>query len=302
MERLISINNSSESFEKSIGIMYTNIKSNPLFYEKYDIQIFYGDNLPKTNNKLIVTGTIGFYDKYMSDFNFSSSFNINELWSNRINVLNGLVEKNIISTRNADKLSNDYEMFSKVISKMPVSYIYPNFYSDLLEKIKLIIPNVSFQHLDLFKTYEKILNEISEYYELYKIYGLQLNGDISVFNFVLPQNEFFEKSKIHLLRSISKSIALSGNTAILLSQIKDNIEKGDFVGYRNHKYNRFSRQVALDRIINTCPNTLIEPKNYLYNNYFDKYKDVISNEERANEVAADAFHDFVKENVKSLKI
>lgn len=302
MERLISINNSSESFEKSVGMMYTNIKKNPLFYKNYDIQVFYGDNLPKTDNELVVTGTIGFYDKYMNDFKFSFPFDINELWDNRINVLSGLVERNIISTRNADKLSNDYEVFTNVISKMPVSYLYPNFYSDLLKNIKLIIPNVSFYHLNLFDSYEIILSEINEHYDLYKIYGLQLNGDISTFNFVLPQNEFYERSKIHLLRSISKSIVLSGNSAVLLSQIKNNIKEDDVIGYRNHKYNRFSRQVALDRIINAYSNTVIEPKNYLYNSYFDKYKEVISNEERANEVASDAFHDFVKENVKTLKI
>ena len=302
MERLISINNSAESFEKGMAIMSTNMKANPSFYEEYDVHAFYGDNLPKTVNGLIVTGTIGFYDKYMNDVSFSVPFNINDLWNDRVNILNGLVERKIISTRNADKLSNDYGKFSKIIPMMPVSYLYPNFYSDFLDRIKQIMPNVSFHHLDLFKSYEKILDEIDEYYELYKIYGLQLNGDVSIFNFVLPQNEFYERSKIHLIRSISKSLVLSGNNAVLLSQIKENIKDGDVIGYRNHKYNRFSRQVALDRIINTHTNAIIEPKNNLYNSYFDKYKDIDSNEEKANEVAANAFHDFVKENVKSLKI
>lgn len=302
MEKLISINNSSESLEKSIGVMYTNIKYNPSFYDSYDILVFYGDNLPKTNKEVSVTGTVGFYDKYMSDFDFEYIFDINGLWFYREIILNDLVKRKIITVRNANRLINNYSMFSKVIQMMPVYYLYPNFYNDLLEKIKLIMPNVTFKHLDLFDNCEKILSETKDYSLLYKIYGLQLNGDISIFNFSLPQNEFYNRSKIHLLRSIKKSIALSGNITVFLSQIKEKLSSYDIIGYRHHKEVRFTRQIALDKILDSCPNTILEPKNRLYNRYFDKYNDIINNEERANEVAANAYYDFVKENVKTLKI
>ena len=301
-EKLISINNSSESFEKSMGIMYNNINENSSFYDQYDVLVFYGDNLPKTNKELCITGTIGFYDKYMRDFNFGITFIIDDLWNNRVALLNDLVNRNIISIRNANKLESNYDMFVKVISMLPVTYVYPSFYEELLEKISTIIPNVTFKHLDLFSSYEQLLDEVQENQSQYKIYGLQLNGEISTFDFVLPMNDFYERSKIHLIRSISKSIVLSGNTAVLLSQIKNNILSNDIVGYRNHKYNRYSRQVALDRILKSCSNTVIEPKNNLYNRYFDRYKEIINNEEKANLVAIEAYHDFIQDNAKTLKI
>lgn len=302
MEKLISINNSSESLEKSIGVMYTNMMHNPSFYDPYDITVFYGDNLPKTNKEVSVTGTIGFYDKYMSDFDFGYIFDINELWLYRETILNDLVKREIITERNANKLINNYSMFSKVIPLMPVYYLYPNFYNDLLDRIKLIMPNVTFEHLDLFDSCESILNETKDHAILHKIYGLQLNGDISRFNFSLPQNEFYNRSKIHLLRSIKKSVALSGNITVFLSQIRKELLSDDVIGYRYHKDARFTREIALDKILDICPNTILEPKNRLYNRYFDKYKDIVNNEERANEVAANAYYDFVKENIKTLKI
>lgn len=301
-EKLISINNSSESLEKSIGIMYTNILSNRLFYDSYDTTVFYGDNLPKTSKNIIAIGTVGFYNKHMSKFDFGYDFSIDDLWNNRVCVLDELVKKSIISVRNACKLKENYLMFSTIISMLPVSYLYSDFYNNLLEKTKLVMPNVSFRYLDLFKNYEKIINEIDEFSELYKIYGLQLNGDISIFNFRLPQNEHYTRAKIHLIKSISKSIVLSGNIAVLLSQIKNSIPNNHIIGYRCHKNNRFSRQIALDQILNIYPDTVMEPKNELYNSYFDKYKIVTNNEERANEVAADAYYYFIKENAKTLKI
>ena len=302
MQKMISINNSAESLEKSIGIMYTNIVHNPSFYNHYDITVFYGDNLTKTNHDLKVSGTVGFYDKYMSNFDFGYLFSINDLWLHRETILNDLVIRNVISQRNADKLINNYFMFTKVISMLPVRYLYPEFYNDLLCKIKLIMPNVTFEHLDLFNSCERIIDDTKDYPILYKIYGLQLNGDISIFNFSLPQDEFYNRNKIHLVKSIKKSLALSGNITVFLSQIKEKVSCDDVIGYRHHKNARFNREIALERILDICHNTVIEPKNKLYNGYFDNHKDIIINEERANEVAANVYYDFVKENVKTLKI
>ena len=302
-ERLFSINNSSESLEKSIGIIYTNLMCNYDFYSQYDINVFYGDNLPKTNAELSVAGTIGFYEKYMHDCKFSVAFNINDLWAERIKLLSELVSRGIISSRNAEKMKDSFELFSKVISLIPVSYIYPQFYLTLLKSIKLLFSNVSFKHMNLFDDCEYILDSIGDNYSLYKIYALQVNGEIGVFNFELPNNDHYERSRTHLIRSISKSLSLSGNSAVLLAQIGKSIgDANGVLGYRNHKYCRLSRQVAINELIMKFPNTIIEPKNVLYNGYFDKYNDIINNEERANEVAASAFHDFVKSNELSLKL
>ncbi len=301
MKKMFSINNSAESLEKSIGIMYTNIMYNSLFYDHYDVTVFYGDNLPKTNRNLSVTGTVGFYDKYMSNFDFGYLFSINDLWICREKILNDLLIRNVISQRNVDKLVNNYSLFTKVISMLPVRYLYPNFYNDLLYKTKLIMPNVTFEHLDLFNSYERIINDTKDYPILYKIYGLQLNGDISIFNFSLKQDKFYNQNKIHLVKSIKKSVALSGNITVFLSQIKERVLCDNVIGYRYHKNARFNREIALNRILDICHNVVIEPKNKLYNSYFDQYNDIINNEEKANEVAANVYYDFVSENIKILK-
>ncbi len=305
---LYSVNNSSESFEKSIGIMYTNLQINHSFYDQYHVNVWYGNNLPKASSGLnvngttTISGTIGFYEKYMSDCDFGVTFNINELWLNKNNVLEDLVNRNIISSRNAEKLKNDYSLFVRIISLLPVTYLYPEFYANFLKQAKPILTNISFKHIDLFESYEKIINDIQANCSLYKIYALQGNGTIGTFNFDLPDNIYYERNKIHLIKSISKSLVISGNSAVFLTQIKNDIDnyKG-ILGYRIHKEYRVARQVAFDNLANDFSLKVVEPKNTLYNSYFDKYSSIDNIEQRANEVAAESFHDFVKSNAYTLK-
>lgn len=55
-------------------------------------------------------------------------------------------------------------------------------------------------------------------------------------------------------------------------------------------------------ILENYPNTLIEPKNVLYNSYFDEFAGQIYGEELANQVVLKVYHDFLNNNYDSLKI
>lgn len=303
-EKLISINNSSESLEKSISITYTNMIENSDFYSNYNTIVFYGHNLPKTKSSHLVSGTIGFYDKYMSDCDFLEVVCINYMWSDKEKILNDLVKRNVFSCRTAEKFFNNYNLFSSVISKLPLQLVYPDLYLKLLELLNAIFPNATFCFMNLFDNFEQIYNSISEFKNIYKIYGLQGNGDIGIFNFNVLNNEYYDKNLAHLFKSLSKSVVLSGNSAIFLAQIQIEIEKQKscIIGYRNHKYARFSRDIAIKNILDRYNNTIIEPKNRLYNSYFDKFLKTENFEERSNQVVASVYHDFIKENSKLLKL
>ena len=166
----------------------------------------------------------------------------------------------------------------------------------------MLYPNVNFVYMNLFDCYVQILNSISDNQGLYKIFALQANGTISTFIFNMEKNQYYEKNITHMFRELSKSISLSGNIAIFLEQIRLGCQKYDaIVGYRNHKQTRLAREVALERILLERV-TMQEPKNTLYYSLFDKHNDLVSLEEKANEVASDAFLTFLTDNKKTLKI
>lgn len=303
-EKLISINNSSESLEKSISIVYTNMIENSDFYSNYNNIVFYAHNLPKTKSSHLVSGTIGFYDKYMRDCDFLEEVCINYMWSDKENILNDLVKRNVLSCRTSEKLFNNYSLFSSIISKLPLQLVYPDLYSKLIESLNVIFPNVTFCFMNLFDNFERIYSSIPEFKNIYKIYGLQRNGEIGIFDFNVINNEYYNRNLTHLFKSLSKSVVLSGNSAIFLAQIQIEIEKQTscIIGYRNHKYTRFSRDIAIKNILDNYANTIIEPKNRLYNSYFDNFLETDNSEEKANRVVASVYHDFIKENYKLLKL
>ena len=302
---LISVNNSAESFEKSIALINVSLLANPNFYNQYDTKVYYSLNLPKASRSGVnVTGTVGFYDKYMQDCPLGEKFKIDELWIERKKILADLVDRNILSARNSEKLESNYSLFAKIISLMPAQFIYPKYYQDFVYSAQSIFDGISFEYMDLFEKCEDVMDSITSENSLYKIYAVQGNGTIGIFNFEVPNNEYYERNKLHLINSIKRSITISGNSAVFLSQIQNAAceESNSILGYRNHKHYRLARQVALERLINSFSSSVVEPKNNIYNEYFDRFANIENIEEKANEVAATVFHEFVKENVLTLKM
>ena len=61
MKSFVSLNNSSESLEKSAALVYSSFISNEDFYSDKEQYVYYGHNLPKITDDLNVSGTVGFY-------------------------------------------------------------------------------------------------------------------------------------------------------------------------------------------------------------------------------------------------
>lgn len=301
---LISINNSSESFEKTVGLIYTNIISNNEFYNKYDVYVFYGNNLPKQNKNLNISGTLGFYNRYFQNYEFDYLININDLWQDKENTLQKLIDNNVLSLRRANKILYDFNSFNNLLKNIPIEYLYPDFYQKYISFINNQFSNIHFVNMNLFDTYIKIFNTVTKNNLLYKIYALSNDGNIGIYNFNILKDEFYEKNKAHFFKSIKKSVTLSGNSAVFLCQIKQEIEKFDscIIGYRNHKYKRPAREEAMNNILENYSNVIIEPKNNLYNSYFDKFCNLMTGEELANQVVLDVFTDFLTNRISKVKI
>src|SRR5699024_9081699 len=105
---------------------------------------------------------------------------------------------------------------------------------------------------------------------------------------------------VHLFSSLNKQIVLSGNSSMFIASIDHKINQYGLVGYRNHKYTRVSRDFALGQLL-IGKESVIEPKNVIFNSYYDKIN-INDNEAKANEVVALAYSDFLNSNVLSLKL
>ena len=58
----------------------------------------------------------------------------------------------------------------------------------------------------------------------------------------------------------------------------------------------------MNSILSNHSNVIIEPKNNLYNSYFDKFCNLMTGEELANQVVLDVYSDFLNNNISKLKV
>lgn len=294
MKKLVSINNSGESLEKVLALNYCAYISNEKFYSNYNQEILYGHNLPKTSKKIHVHGTIGFYIDYLSDCEWSPIHSYEELWNNKTYILEKLILNGVLTIRTSEKLNSNKELFLKVISNIPVEYIYNNFYNDLLKKTKKIFPNVNFTRIQLENNIEKLYQSLPEEKQYYSIYGLESNGTIGHYYFNIKHDDKYIKRLLHFYKELNRKISLSGNVAVLLTQIKNTMEDSEYdLGYRERKKHiRTNRNYALNQIINN--NGVIEPKNYFYNSFYNNVNQNLTEEEKSNIVVANSFKQYVK--------
>lgn len=301
-EKLISIHNSGESFEKSVALYYTTLKTNYKFYSDFDTHIYYAHNLPKTKKDLSVHGTVGFYEKYFSNYFWCPPCKKEELWNNRTEILNILVNKKIITSRVAEKLNNNIELYWSIIKMLPLEYIYPVFYYKLIKKSEEILQIQGFIPTELEKNCQAIYESLPNEKESYSIYALESNGIIGHYDMFIEEDCHYEKRIDHLYSDLRKKVVLSGNSAILLASIHNSSKEIDgLIGYRNHKHIRQNRDFALSQIL-TQKQGIIEPKNINFNNYYDKVNQINNIEEKSNEVVALAYDEYIKNNIRSLKL
>lgn len=297
---LFSIHNGGESIEKSLALCYCTFQYNFDFYNQFDMEVFYSYNLPKTNQNIESSGSVGFYAKYFSDYFWCPPCKKDFLWANKEDILNKLIYKGKISQRVADKLSSNVNLFWDVLRRIPFEYLYPEFYKKLLNETKRLLENVKFISTDLINEVINIYDGLPFDKKLYSIYSLESNGVIGHYDMDIPNDYRYFKRLEHLFSSLNKQIVLSGNSAIFIASINNKINKKGLVGYRNHKYPRASRDFALNQLL-INKESIIEPKNVIFNTYYDKIN-INDNETKSNEVVAMAYSDFVNNNVLSLKL
>ena len=300
MERIISLHNSGESFEKSVVLYDTARKSDPVFYSKYNLDIFYGHNLPKKNGKINAHGTVGFYEQYFSMYDWCPVHNDEQLWRDRIELLTALTLEGFLTRRSAERLSESPNDFYLFIKRMPMEIVFPEFVEAIKRQVQIVFPNVRFKQLYLEKNFMKVYSTLPEEKWAYSIFSLELNGKIGKYflNF-RKREDLYERRLFHVFSELTRKPVLSGNSAMFIAQIQEASRKiNGMIGYREHsKEKRQTRDFALNQLI-YGRETIIEPKNIVLNQTFSQYANsTYSTEELANIVMAKAYEKFLKENI-----
>ena len=296
MEKFVSLNNSSESLEKSISLVYTSYISDENFYSDKQQYVFYGHNLPKISKSINVCGTVGFYlDKYY-DCDWSPVHSYEELWNMRRIIIDKLIISGKLSIRTAEKIFCNRQLYNGIISKIPVDYIFEDYYLNLISLLRKKYPDVSFKKINLEKNIKEIYTTLPDEKKFYSIYGLESDGRVGHYYMQLDENNSkYMNRLLHLYSDLQKRIVLSGNVGILIASIDYNMQNEDYIlGYRERKKHiRQTRNYALDHIYPY--KRIIEPKNYVYNSYYDFVANSLNEEKMSNEVVAKVFKKVIKE-------
>ena len=296
--KLLSLQCSGDSIEKVLTLYYFALKSNPEFYENYNVELFYGNNLPKKVKSINAHGSIGFYTQYYSKLPFFPKCTKEYLYKNIDSILEKLVKEKHLTVRVAYKLKNDPDRYWEYLRNLPFSYIYPEFIDNLIKKSQQALGFYKISSVMLERNYMSIINQIQSERYRYSIYSLDLNGKIGKHNIT---NE--KKNKlVHLYSNLSKSPVLSGNSAVLITAIARRISTKTIVGYREHKRSpRPNRNFALSKLAENRESVL-EPKIDKFNVFFNDIDINLSEEERANEAYAKAYLTYIEEVYKNIEL
>ncbi len=299
MKKIISLQNSGESIEKTIALIYTARQSDPQFYDKNSIIVYYGHNLPKKSKKIMPHGTVGFYEKYLSGFDFNPVKNDKTLIADKNEILQKLLNKRLITEKNREKLNQDDSSYLTFIRLMPMDVVYKETTEFIRRSAEKHFKNVSFRNIYLEENYTKYYASLEKEKWAYSIYSLDYTGTIS--KFFMPElanNNYSLRNLMHMFGDLDKKSCLSGNSAMFLAAIKDMTRNMRYeVGYREHKREfRRTRNFELESILKARKG-VIEPKNTAFNNYFNNTDIVMlkNMEEKANKVIATVYKDFLNE-------
>jgi len=287
--KLLSLTNSAENFEKAIALYYFTLKENYDFYKDYDVYIYYGHNLPKKEKDQNAHGTIGFYCENYSDLDLFRYLDQKHLMELKNQIINFLVTQRIIPERVAQKLSFDDKRYWNFIKNLPFEYLYPNHTQKILSIAKEKI-NANFVPLFFEENYLELLFDINNNREKYSIYSLEYNGKIGKYYLNYRSN----KSFAHFCNMLKQKPVLSGNSAFLLEQIMRFIKIGNYtIGYRPHSKDiRRNREYVLNKMLAKYK-SIVEPKNKKINELFSIQDVTLSTEIKANKVYTVAYLEFL---------
>lgn len=286
--KLLSLQCTSESFEKSIALIYYSFKDNYNFYKDYDTYVFFGHNLPKKEKNIHAQGTIGFYDQYYSNSNIFKNLSKDSLLKYKNNILLFLINRGIINHRVLKKFINDDNMYWNFIKNLPFEFLYPNHFKRILNFINEEY-KIKIKPLFLENNLLEIVLGIKNNTEKYSIYALNYNGTIARYYLNYKDDLSFS----HFCKMLYRQPVLSGNSALLLENVSKRIGKNYIIGYRPHSGNkRPNRDYALSKLLDKH-SSMLEPKITRINELFGKINNDYSIERKANEVYAYVYLDFL---------
>lgn len=297
-ERLLSLSNSGESLEKVLTLYYHALKSNPDFYDQYNVILFYGNNLPKKEKAGCAHGTIGFYDKYFHDVPILPPCSRQYFLEHMDFVLNQLLYDGMITGRQVKELKQAQDRFWDFVKHLPLGAVYPKFTEELIKTAKRELGIFKLQSLHLEENYCKVLAKIKADAGHYSIYALESDGTVGTY-YLHPNDE---NKMTHLYAELSRRPVLSGNSGLLLHQISNRIGNYTTVGYRVHKKRiRANREHALQMLL-ANRNSVLEPKNHEFTEYYQSLDPSLSDEEKSNQAFAAGYRRFLLECVLHWKI
>lgn len=295
MEKLLTLTNSGESFEKTITLCYYAMQTNYGFYSKYRVLAFYGHNLPKKDKNINAHGTVGFYTQYLSNDSLFPFLKQKVLVKNKNKIIDYLLINGYITRRNADRLKlSDDNSYLILISKIPLEYLCPKYIDVIGGWIKDKYPFLSINSLYFERKFPEFIFTLPSLNHIYSIYSLSADGTIGRHYLELGNT----RKQAHLCTDLQKSLVLSGNSALLLSQIEKRIGTHTIVGYRPHKTNiRPNREYAFLKLAQKRK-IVVEPKNSSFNAFYSLLAcgKNASMEEKANEAIAYAYTNMFREN------
>lgn len=298
-ERMLALSCCGESVEKVLTLYYHASQiSSPEFYSQYRPVLFYGHNLPKRDWQSCAHGSVGFYQKFLSDIEFLPRTDMQFLWDHRRAVLAKLVYEGYLSGREADCLKAAPVRYQAFTANLPFEVIYPQYMEEMVCRAMEELEIYKLQPLYLEKNITKMILKINEHKDKYSIFALESNGTIGTF--YLDYKDTNEL--VHWCAEMEKKSILSGNSALLLYQIGLRIGPQTIVGYRKRKKDkRPNREYALE-LLTSGRKTVLEPKNISFNQYYCGLDENLTDEQRGNIAFAKGYTVFLRNVVQNWNI
>lgn len=166
---------------------YMGVKCRRLGYEENEAIVYYGHNLPKKTKMIIPHGSVGFYEKNFASFTFNPVKNDQILINDQEKNLSNLLNRRLITEKNAEKLLKDNNLYLMFIKLMPMDVVYEKVSKFILKEAEAYFGNVSFKNIHLEENYMQYCISLEKEKWAYSIYSLDFAGTIS--RFYLPKLE-----------------------------------------------------------------------------------------------------------------
>ena len=289
--RIVSLVNSGESLEKTVALIMTAYESNLHFYSSFDeVLVFYSNNIKKSKNDDKIIGTVkSLFDSHLIQliYNYSQE---KDLLKIKYTILDNLHERKRISNRQKNKLANDEVLFLKLITNMSWLEVFPNLEKKLIEKVSSLYKNVRFINMCDYPL-TKIIEFIPHFQSFGKIYFYDFNG-----NTVLKKVN--KISSLNKLENVKKnSIYYTFNVYIFIMIIFRFLKYNNDIifGYRKMKNTyRKSYYVSINYVLSNYNNTIIEPRNFKFNEKLSKWPIRLGDNVRLYNVTVQILKEFIE--------